>query len=325
MLAHFSALSDTLGRRSRIIRCSTGKRLTLKPRDVLWFQKLHEHGPLPSSYLLAFSDQRSEKRATERLGDLFHESDTPHGAAYLDRPWQQFETVDARYNQLVYDLTEVSEQVLHERGLFRDHAPSPYGSWKHRFMVACITASIELGTLSEEKLQYIPQHEVLRRSGNGLQVPITFKNPVTGKEETRSLIPDAVFGLVYLHSGEPALRFFCLEADRNTEPNRSYHFNRKSYRRSILQYREYVGRGLYKEHLHVTAGMVVVTVTTNDTHMQNLLETVSEAAATGKNSFMLFKSAPVFGACFKPPLPMPELLTHPWHRAGHPPFAINHS
>ena len=316
-------VSDTLGRRSRVIRRSTGKRLTLRPRDVLWVQKLHEHGPLPSSYLLAFSDQRSEKRAIERLGDLFHEGDTPDGGTYLDRPLQQFDTIDARYNQLVYDINTVSEQVLCERGLFHEHAPSPYGSWKHRFMVSCITASIELGTLRDPKLRYVPQHEVLRRSDIGLAVPITFLNPTTGKEETRNLIPDALFGLVYLHSGQPAYRFFCLEADRNTEPARSYRFNRKSYRRSILQYREYVGRGLYKEHLGVSAGMVVLTVTTNDTHMHNLIETVTEVAATGRNSFMLFRSAPVFGASFKPLPPMPEFLSGEWHRAGHPPFHIN--
>ena len=86
---------DRLGRRSRLIRQSSGNRVTLKGRDVLWFSKLHEHGPLPTTYLTAFSDQRSEKRAVERLGVLFHEEETPHGGAYLDRPRQQFATVDA--------------------------------------------------------------------------------------------------------------------------------------------------------------------------------------------------------------------------------------
>ena len=90
-----------------------------------------------------------------------------------------------------------------------------------------------------------------------------------------------------------------------------------------MQYREFIGRGLYKEHLGISAGMVVLTVTTNTTHMHNLIETVSEVATTGKNSFMLFQSAPDFGECFKPPKPLPELLTGTWQRAGHPPFCIN--
>jgi hypothetical protein len=99
--------TDTLGRRSRLIAQSTGKRVTPKERDLLWFQKLREHGPLPSSFLLDYAknSHRSEKRAKERLTDLFNEDNTPHGGPYLSRPPQQFRTIDSRYNQLVYDLT----------------------------------------------------------------------------------------------------------------------------------------------------------------------------------------------------------------------------
>lgn len=95
---------DTLGRRHREHPVSTGKRVTPQPRDLLWFQKLHEHGPLSSTYLHAFSQHlaRNEKRARDRLTDLFNESNAPHGGAYLARPWQQFQTLDARYQNLVY-------------------------------------------------------------------------------------------------------------------------------------------------------------------------------------------------------------------------------
>ncbi len=83
---------DTLGRRRRLHPRSTGKRVSLQERDWLWLRKLHEHGPLPSSFLLAFAEDshRSEKRAKERLTDLFNEDNTPHGGPYLARPPQQF-------------------------------------------------------------------------------------------------------------------------------------------------------------------------------------------------------------------------------------------
>ena len=57
--------SGSLGRRSRLHPQSTGKRITLTERDLLWFEKIHEHGPLPSSFLLEYSKQthRSAKRA----------------------------------------------------------------------------------------------------------------------------------------------------------------------------------------------------------------------------------------------------------------------
>ena len=112
---------DTLGRRKRLSPSPTGKRVSPTNRDLRWFAALAEHGPLPSSFLLAFggNDHHSEKRARERLTDLFHESNTPHGGAYLTRPLQQFRTIDSRYNQLVYDLAPASVAALKNAGLER--------------------------------------------------------------------------------------------------------------------------------------------------------------------------------------------------------------
>ena len=91
-----------------------------RPRDLLWFQKLHEHGPLSSSYLHAFSKHlaRNEKRSRDRLTDLFNEGNTPHDGAYLTRPWQQFQTLDARYQDLVYDVAAPAAQALKQHGLW---------------------------------------------------------------------------------------------------------------------------------------------------------------------------------------------------------------
>ncbi len=105
---------DTLGRRNRMKPQSTGKRIRLTKRDLLWMQAIHHHGPLSTSELLAFSGggEQNKGRAQNRLTDLFNETDTPHGAAYLTRPPQQFETIDARYNELIYGLTKAGEQAL---------------------------------------------------------------------------------------------------------------------------------------------------------------------------------------------------------------------
>jgi len=66
---------DALNRRKRIRPISTGKRLTPRDRDLLWFRKIHVHGPVSSSFLRVFSKalRTSEKRARERLTDLFNE------------------------------------------------------------------------------------------------------------------------------------------------------------------------------------------------------------------------------------------------------------
>jgi len=139
MVAEDRSSRDALQRRKRLHPVSTGKRVTPQERDLLWFSKLREHGPLPSSFLLEYGRHlgRSEKRARERLTDLFNEDNTPDRGPYLSRPPQQFRTIDSRYNQLVYDLTPAAERALRRGGLWADRS-APSGPWLHGFMVSCI-------------------------------------------------------------------------------------------------------------------------------------------------------------------------------------------
>jgi hypothetical protein len=284
---------------------------------------IHRHGPLSSSYLHEFSKHicRNEKRARDRLTDLFNEDRTPHGGPYLERPWQQFDTYDARYQELVYHLAPAAERALKEHNLWNDYAQRPTGPWKHRFMVASITSSIELATIVDPDLRYISQEEILTRAEARLRYPVPFKNPRTGKAETRDLIPDALFGLEYQNANQPGYRFFVVEADRGTEPSRSSRFNRKSFERNLLQYRQYVGQGLYKEHLCLKAGMMVLNVMTSATTMQRVLELMEEISPNG-NSYMLFQVAEGFGQYLKPSGQLLSLANDGWRRAGLPDFLI---
>lgn len=298
--------------------------MTPQERDLLWFQKLREHGPLSSTYLHAFSKhlRRSEKRARDRLTDLFHETNTPNKGAYLDRPWQQFQTYDARYQDLVADLTPAAEQALKDAGLWNEYGHSHSGPWVHKHMVACITASIELATLEDPNLTYIPGSTILERAQASLRYTVPFNNPKTGKTEKIDLIPDALFGLEYSNGGKKSYRFFLVEADRASEPSRATKFNRKSHLRNILQYREYVGGGLYKEHLKLTAGLLVLNVTTSEQTMRKMIGLTGEVSPRG-NTYMLFQVAGEFGRFFKPPKPISDFATQSWHRAGYEAFRID--
>lgn len=315
---------DALGRRRRDRPTSTDKRVTPQPRDLLWFQKLHEHGPLSSTYLHAFSGHlaKNEKRSRDRLTDLFNEARTPHGGAYLVRPWQQSQTLDARYQDLVYDLGAPAERSLHQEGLWHEYGASAGGPWRHRYMVAAITASIELATLDDPNLNWIPQHHILSRANARLRYPVPFKNPTTGRDEKSDLIPDAIFGLEYSQGGKSTFRFFLVEADRGTEPSRASSFNRKSHLRNFLQYREYVGRGLYKKHLGLSAPLLVLNVTTSVATMVNMLKLAEKLSPQG-NSNQLFQNTPHFGGYFKPPGLVGSLLTDAWYRARFAPMRID--
>jgi hypothetical protein len=316
---------DSRSRRLRTRPASTGKHITPQPSDLIWFSKLLEHGPLPSSYLLAYTAnlRKSTKRAVERLTDLFNEEETRHGGRYLDRPPQQFRTIDSRYNQLVYDVLPAAEQALREAGLDTSHNPKPSGPWLHRFMVSCATASIELATLERSDVTYIPQHQILARAKAGLNHSVTFPDFGNGSTITKDLIPDAVFGLQYHTEAGVRFRFFAVECDRATEPVTTQNWGRKSWLRNLLQYREYVVNRRYQQHLDLTAPLMVLNITTEDKRLEKMIAVTSELAGEAGNSYQLFQVVSDFGPVFKPPVPLSELLSSPWLRAGQPPFFID--
>lgn len=253
---------DAIMRRKRLRPTSTDKRVTPQDRDLLWFSRLHDHGPLPSSFLLQYSQamRRSDKRSRERLTDLFNEDNTPDGGPYLTRPPQQFRTLDSRYNQLVYDLTPASERALGKAGLWNGRPSARSGPWLHGFMVSCVTASVELATLARSDVRYISQSQILGRAGTELRYKTIISEPSTGRDHGKDLVPDALFGLEYRTEQGSRFRFFMVEADRATEPTTSSNFNRKSFLRSLLQYERYVGQGEYRAHLELTAPLMVLNV-----------------------------------------------------------------
>jgi hypothetical protein len=132
---------DSLSRRKRTHPTSTDKRVTPQERDLLWFQKIHRHGPLSSSYLHAFSKhlRRNEKRAKDRLTDLFNESRTPHGGAYLSRPSQQFRTLDSRYNELV------RSNRCRRSSLEGTRVVARHGDWSRRPVAAWLYGELHHG------------------------------------------------------------------------------------------------------------------------------------------------------------------------------------
>ena len=310
-------VSDTLGRRKRTRASSTGKRLRLTLRDQAWLTALHRHGPLSSSFLLAFAAPlaMNEKRARERLGDLFHEANTPHGGSYLARPAQQFQTLGSHYNPLVYDLTPSAQTALRAIGAWSERSVQSAGPWWHRFMVSAITASVELAAAQRPDIGYIPQAAILDRAGAGLEWPVEYVDPASSKRVTKVLKPDAIFGLEYRSLAARRFRFFIVEADRASEPLTTRHWSRKSAARSFAQYQQYVGAGLYKRHLGLTAPILVLNVTTSLARQAALIKTLMAASPSG-NDYTLFQTWDAF--CVPPQIPAPNqhLLDGLWQRAG---------
>jgi hypothetical protein len=315
-------VTDVLGRRSSHERQSTGKRVRLSERDLLWLEKLNQHGPLPTSYLLAYTDalRASEKRQKERLGDLFHEENTEHGGAYLDRPPQQFATLKAGYNQLVHQVALAGMKALKEAGLVHETS-AHHGPWVHRHMVGCTTASIELATLQRPDVSFIPQHEILERAETTLSWPVRIKNIASDQFVRKDLKPDALFGLIYHTDQGDKFRFFVVEADRGTEPVTSRNWNRKSFERHLAQYEAYITVKAYKEHLNLTANLLVLNVVPDAERIELMRRQTQKQL--GSCSYQLFQTFPEFAAPWRPPEPNHALLEREWSRVGYSDFNLH--
>jgi len=188
-------------------RVRTGKSIALTARDIEIFRQLCRYRYLNSTYLHAFAGGASETRFKERLGDLFHEG-------FIDRPSQQWQLAEARCRPAVYEIGEQAKHALKERGEPSDErrdflSRSVHRQFSHAVLICACVASVELTTLSESKVRFIPWAEILSRAPDATRssdAPFRIPGP-----NSTALIPDGLFGLEYRAGDRKSYRFFALE------------------------------------------------------------------------------------------------------------------
>jgi hypothetical protein len=281
--------------------------------------------------LCALIGVKSTRRLIERLGHLYHEG------GYIDRPPQQWQSINARYMPAVYQLGVLGERALKERGVLDDNSPLLHrgrGSgfyYHHELMICDVIASIEIGLRKRRDLRFISWQEILarapeatQRSHNPFAVPVSISHTF-GSARHRSdkpLIPDALFGIEYLGEGKSTYRFFVLEADRYNEPLTRTNLAQTSYLRKILQYRAILAKRTHLAHWGIST-LFVLTVTTNEQRTNGIV-TLLERLSEGKGAaHFLFQTMPSLASLEKAPPPTAFILTAPWQRAGHPDFHID--
>jgi hypothetical protein len=323
---------------SRITRKPTGKRITLRPRDMLMLEFIQRHGPLPSHYLYEATKHISRNMFwhRKRLKDLWNERDTPHGSFYLERPFQQFQTYFARSQFIVYGLTDASRQALADAGKLNQYATPPGGGFTHALMTSCVTASIEL-ECAKAGHRYISQEEILARapvSTRTAKQPLAMPSEIshTFKKEgstythtsNRPTVPDQLFGIDY--GGKAS--FFALEIDRATEPVFRFNLTQNSYLRKVLCYRA-INRSRAYEKMFGIPNLIILNVTTSAAHRDSILELVKELTMKPDRSYgisnLVFQTVTDFAQFLKVPPVLAHLWSEPWLRAGKEPFFINGS
>jgi len=300
--------TDTLGRRLRFASPQPrGKRIDLSERDLLIFEALHRHGPLPTHYLYEFTRHLGKHLTSfqHRLTKLAN--GTENGPAYLSRPPQQFAAYNGRCQPLIYDLAPLALHLLAERGKAQRYPRTD--PFLHRFMAACVSASIHLAAQvrgsrfgsKDDIFAHAKCPETTRNASNPLALPIS---PPIG---SKFLVPDDLF--VIQHPG-PRARFFAVEIDRKTESINS-DTAKTAYGRKLQGYLDAIKNRSYHRHWGIP-GLTVLTITTNPIHLQQMLHYLRSLEEPQFASRFLFKSKSHFGANWEVPPIMHDLFGEPW-------------
>lgn len=301
---------DALARRLRFAPPQPmARRLVLTEADLLACAAIDRHGPLPTHYLYAFSKvlRRDYSQLQNRLTELYN--GTRAQPPWLVRPPQQFASFHARYQHLVYDLAPPARLALGERGWLARWSPKRTDPFVHRLMLACAGASFEQGAKGRG-LRYIDREEILahpkaaraRRAANPLAIPL----PSIGAQ--RALVPDDLFGFEYSGAG---YRFFAVEIDRNTESVERKALTQTAFGRKVAGYLQLLRAHAYRDWWGIP-NLTILTVTTNELHRLNMLAHVASQNEPILGSRFAFASETGFGANWRVPRNLLDLLNRPW-------------
>lgn len=316
---------DTLNRRLRWASPSTtATRIVPQEGDFRLLEALDCHGPLPAPYLFEFVKPfRSNYTGHQkRLCQLYNEARTPHGGAYLTRPPQQNASFNARYQPLTYDITRHGRAALAERNALQRHVASRTDPMHHRFMNACVTASIRLAA-ERRGVDYISQETIIARDTCPDQTRRA-KNPLALRLSAKALVPDDLFGLGYPAEPRRSFRFFALEDDRGSESLERSDLAQTSFGGKFPLYLDVLRRRVFRDHWGIP-NLFVMTVTTSKVRMENMIEhlAILTRHEPKLRAHFLFKFRTDFAGHWSVPTVMHDLFDKPWQRAGAEPFRID--
>ena len=250
---------DSLNRRSRLKRQPSGKRLIIKQRDLDILALLYRYRMLSSKDLVAHIQPKSEKRFTERLGQLFHDG------GLVDRPSGQWERAKAAYAHIVYALSAKGKKLLQEHNHLSPqavvYAEQSNGGVRKQFMhtlkISQTISEAEVKTLSEPHQRFVPLDEIRQRQlAKGkpfklefpVTIPISEHNPHTIIRTT--IKPDGLYGIEYEETGQKLYRFFAVEVELKS-PKTRRHLKQSSTLKKKLVYDAASKSGSYKMALGV--------------------------------------------------------------------------
>jgi hypothetical protein len=265
------------------------------------FKALDRYRYLRSNYIAARHGGSQQHRKRD-LGTL-------RRRGFLSTPDQQKDAANYRYSPRVYELTPKGKAELLANGIAPTKWIGDRQFW-HQLMVADIVMSFEIAC-ERRGLTFRHRKDIIG------DAPFQFRTSISHQFSTRTehyegaLQPDELFAI--------NKTYFVLEADRHNEPITRPTLNTSSYLRKILQYRDVLKSGSYKE---LIPNMMVLNVTTSQAHARNIISFIYDDLDMTSKS-LLFEGIEILGSREKYPEPLIHLLDKPIDRVGHPPFIIS--
>ena len=276
----------------------------LRPRDLIVFEALDRHGPLPSHYLYCFQKNIAHDRIgfLKRLKKLTDEG-------FLERPLRLNNPL-IHTDHKVYVLGAKAKTVLSAAGKAHQYAVSEDAQYAHAFMTSCTTASIELEAM-RLGCRFVTRDEILKRAAvQPRDRPLSIKCKVSYTASNGSTLysdrpvePDQLFGIDY----GGAYRFFALEADRGSEPIIRNNLDQSSILRKLLAYNDILARGEHRQRFGIP-NLFPMFVTTSDARMESMIDLARNTCPKYSN-FFLFRAIPGFEVYFRTPPLLTELFT----------------
>ena len=313
---------DALGRRFPNNLEPAGTKPTAQKCDLVLFERLDWHGPLPTDHLYYLDRECGRKNRgglQHRLRILCTETETAHGGRYLDRPKDQYPSLRngrvPRNYHAVYKLHDGAIKALDVR-----YNAYPHGGWfEHQLMQSIITAEIEIGTYQNRLYTFKPRHRIIKEA-NSYPVHLSWKEKGKFFEANTTLRPDAHFAINY---GDEKERHYFVEVDRGTEVKEGVSMERKTIERSLRQYREFIGERIYRETIKTDDGAFVLFVFINEQQMRNAMDILLELTEGKGNNYILFRCDERFaGKTFPAPMVSLNNWNGEWLRVKRDPVKI---
>ena len=218
----------------------------------------------------------SRNTANERLKRLYH-----HG--YLARRWSPVEYGQGSGQALYLLATKGASLLAQELGLdvseigwrrSQNHVSSPF--LEHTLMINDVRLAIERASAAHSEHDRYQIETWLREEELKATPDKVWIETTPGRRRRLALVPDAYFRLI---AGRKRASFF-LEADRATETH-------GRWRQKVLCYLSYLRSGAYLQRYGSNC-LRIITVTSGERRLANLLDTTAQACEAGSQGLFWF-------------------------------------